>query len=116
MRSMHFKGRPVPDDSSKVCILYDAKTGRVVHVHGVTVLEGGQPISESELEERARSRAVAIGRSVSGLKILHLRIPEIPQEIPLIVNPEGTGLISVTQQPKGFRDLLSEYRAKQARR
>jgi len=98
MSSMYYKGRPVPDDSSKVCILYDPDNGRVVHVHGVTVLEGENAINENELEERARSRATAVGRSISGLRALHLKISEIPQGTSFTVNTEGTGLIRGTRQ------------------
>jgi hypothetical protein len=31
MQSIHFKGKPVPDESSKVCVLFDPSDGRVVH-------------------------------------------------------------------------------------
>ncbi len=111
MKSMYFKGRAVSDESSKVCILYDPRDGRVVHVHGVTALQGGRSISEDELEQRAKSRAAAIGRSVSGLKTLHLPISEIPHGMSLTVNSEGTGLVPATQSTTDLSGLLAKYRA-----
>ena len=52
MKTLFVNGKPVGDDASKVCVLFDPKNGRVVHVHGVTSLNGGKKISDSELEKR----------------------------------------------------------------
>src|SRR5580658_9940850 len=50
-------GKPVSDDASKVCILFDPKDGRVVHVHTATELHSQNTLTESEMEERARRYA-----------------------------------------------------------
>jgi hypothetical protein len=109
MKSMFVKGKPVSDDASKVCLLYDPKDGRVVHVHGVTTMPGGKVVSHSELEERAKMHAKAFERSVEGLKPLHLPLSAIRQVGGLKVNSNGTGLIP-SHAPATLNHLLAEHR------
>jgi hypothetical protein len=108
MKSMIAKGKPVGDDASKVCILYDPKDGRVVHVHGVTTMQGGKNVSHAELEQRAMTHAKAFGRSVEGLKSLHLPPSAIPQHGGLRVNADGSGLVLSHARP--LRQVLAEHR------
>lgn len=109
MNSMFVKGKALSDDASKVCILYDPKDGRVVHVHGVTTLQGGREVSHPELEQRAMTNAQALGRSVEGLKALHLPLSALRQPGALKVNANGTGLVP-SQAPATAREVLAAHR------
>jgi hypothetical protein len=109
MKSLLFKGKLVGDDASKVCVLYDPKDGRVVHVHGVTVIPGGKPVSEAEVEQRAIAHAKALGRVVHGLKSLHVPISAVGHRGTLKVNAQGTGLVRPEPYPHP-RELLAQHR------
>lgn len=109
MKAQHFKGAAVEDRSSKVCVLFDPKDGRIVHVHGVTTLDGATEVSESELETRAVAHAKAFGREVAGLKTLHVPVSAIRQPGPLKVNAAGDGVVQ-TGAPVRGRDILAKRR------
>jgi hypothetical protein len=93
MKSQTLQGRPIADDLSKVCILFDPKDGRVVHVHGSTALHSKGTVPTSELEARARKHAEHFGKSVAGLKALHVPLSAIRENGGLRVNKAGDGLI-----------------------
>lgn len=100
MQAQHVAGKPISDEASRVCILFDPKDGRVVHVHGVTVLHSSGPVSESELEARARKHAEHFGKSVAGMKALHVPVAAIRQNGKLRVNAQGDGLIPSPRNSK----------------
>lgn len=115
MKSSHVHGKPVSDDSSKVCVLYDPKDGRVVHVHGVTTIQGGKQVSDVELEQRTIAHAKSLGHPVHGLRSLRVPISAIRQGGGLKVNAEGTGL--VPPEPSAHpRELLAQQRRGDAKR
>jgi hypothetical protein len=92
MKKVFFKGKPVRDDASKVCVLFDPKDGRVVHIHGVTTLDNRKSLSKAEVEKRTRENATYFGHSASGLKTLHVPISAIRQPGTLKVNSDGSAL------------------------
>jgi hypothetical protein len=93
MKAQHFEGNPVSDQASRVCLLFDPKDGRVVHAHGVTVLQSVGAISDAELEERARGYAQHFGKKVADLQALHVPIDAIRNVGKLQVNSQGDGLM-----------------------
>jgi hypothetical protein len=99
MKTQHVQGKPVADGASKVCILFDPKDGRVVHVHGSTVIGSPNAIAESELEQRARRHAEHFGRATAGMKALHLPAEVVRQHRGFRVNERGDGLISSPPRP-----------------
>jgi len=113
VQGIHFKGKPVPDEASKVCVLFDPTNGRVVHVHGVTVLEGGRSVSEAEIEKRALEHAATAGHSASALKPLHVSVAAIRQGGILKVNREDSSLTSTKLEDAAqMSDLVRERVAK----
>ena len=92
MHDAYSNHKPLPDESSRVCVLFDPGNGRIVHVHGVTRLEGVPELDEAELEARARRHAEARGRATSALQALHVPVAAIRQPGALRVTPDGTGL------------------------
>lgn len=114
MKSAHVHGMPVSDDSSKVCVLYDPEDGRVVHVHGVTTIQGGKEISDVELERRTIAHAKSLGHRIHGLRSLRVPISAIRQGGGLKVNAEGTGLAA--PEPSAHpRERLAKQRKDNAR-
>jgi hypothetical protein len=93
MQAISFKGEPVGDDASVVCVLFDPSDGRVVHVHGMTSLNGTRRLGEDELEQKAFENAKRLGHSTAGLKALHVPPSALRQRGLLRV--EGTALVPV---------------------
>lgn len=111
MKKQYFKGKPLPDESSRVCVLFDPKDGRIVHVHGVTILPGGKHVSEAEVEGRTRSCASALGHSITGLRHLHVPMSAVKGGGGFRVNAEGTGLVSRSS----IREIARQRRVYQYR-
>lgn len=59
----------------RVVALYDPQTGRIAHVHTVTVFEGGREVSEREAIETAKGQAERMGHRVEGLEVKVSRDP-----------------------------------------
>ncbi|HKS81896.1 MAG TPA: hypothetical protein VJR23_10370 [Candidatus Acidoferrales bacterium] len=110
MKTIIANGKPVSDDASRVCVLFDPKNGRVVHVHGVTTLPGGKKVGESEMAERTLARAKSLGHQVSGLKSLHLPVSAIRGRGPFKVNAKGTELEFSKQAPMSAAELFAKLR------
>lgn len=58
--------------SNKICVLYDAQDGRVVHTHQVLTMPGGRIVTDEEVEESAKDRAKRAGHDISGLSALRV--------------------------------------------
>jgi hypothetical protein len=112
MNALHFRGKPLDDKSSKVCVLFDPKNGRVIHVHGVTTIRKDRGCTKSELEERTVSNAKAFGHSVAGLKTLHVPISAIRQRGTLKVDAKGERLVLASPAPPSVRELSAVRRKK----
>jgi len=109
MKAQHFKGTAVDDRATKVCVLFDPKDGRIVHTHGVTMLDGAREIDENELERRAIGHAKAFGHEVTALKALHVPISAVRQPGILKVNAEGSGLVQ-SGAPVSWSDIRARQR------
>ena len=103
MKKQHFQGSPVEMGRSHVCVLFDPKDGRVVHSHGVTVLQPGKQIEPAELEARARQHAARFGKQVEDLSALHLPLAAIHGHEAFRVNPKGDGVIPIARTKPGRR-------------
>ena len=104
MTKTFFFGKPLQDDAVRLCVLFDPKDGRVVHVHGVAPLPGGGKVTDAELEKRARSRANALGHNDLGLKALYTLPSAVFKGSHFRVNPETSQLeFSPRREFKGFK-------------
>jgi hypothetical protein len=63
-------GGDVAVESHQACVVYEAKTGRVVHLHRAITLRGGKAPTKSAME--ARALELAGGGSRAAVKVLHL--------------------------------------------
>jgi hypothetical protein len=68
------KGAAVPE-SAKLCVAYDRKDGRIVHIHQVVTFPGGAKLSESQVKARTLEIAAKRGLDTSKLGTLHV-LPE----------------------------------------
>jgi hypothetical protein len=103
MHGQYLEGRPISDEASSVCVLFDPKDGRIAHVHGITMLHSRGGITESELEARARKHAEDFGKSVAGLKALHVPMAVFRENGTFRVNAQGDGLIPSPPRSKRNR-------------
>ena len=95
MKQQYFKGKPIDDASSRVCVLFEPRSGRIFHIHGITLLHGARNVTEKQVEEQAFKHAKAFGRDVSALKPLHVPIGALREGGPFKVNDAGTALIKL---------------------
>jgi hypothetical protein len=113
MKTLLFHGKPLDDAASQVCVLYDPKDGRVVHVHGATAIRKERALSRAELEKRAMQNASAFGHSVAGLKALHVPVSAIQQRGTLKV--EGEALVVSSHASAPIKELLAAHRKGRAK-
>lgn len=92
-------GKPVPDEASQVCLLFDPRSGRVVHAHGTTVVGSAKPVAAAELEARARRHAARLGKPTAELKALHVSPAALRGLATLRVNERGDGLVRWRREP-----------------
>jgi hypothetical protein len=90
--SRHFGGT-LPVKSSKACVVYDADTGQIHHIHGVITLVGGREATEHESEARAMALLEAKGRKTSALQALHVAGDAIEPHRRYAVEPKTRQLI-----------------------
>lgn len=69
--SLQIAGKIRGPESTSTYVVYDGKTGRVVHVHHVLVLPGANPMSQGQIEALATSMA-ARRENLAELRILHV--------------------------------------------
>ncbi|MDH3592833.1 MAG: hypothetical protein OER88_13185 [Planctomycetota bacterium] len=62
----------VEPDSVKTIVLYDRKTGRIVHTHTVACFNGASAPTKAALEKRATAVAKECGHAVSRTACLHV--------------------------------------------
>jgi len=79
---MYSNGGKVPRIvDTHVVAHFDPATGRIAHVHSLTIFEGAQALSDQQAVEAARKSAKKCGISLSGLESkdsnesIHGRIP-----------------------------------------
>ena len=76
----------------QLCAVYDAKTGRIHHVHRVITLKGGPHPGRKEIESRALEYAKREGNTTLDLKTVHLSPDQLHPGATHKINPK-TGLL-----------------------
>jgi len=66
-----------PIKSSRAFVVYDGKSGAIVHVHRVTTFEGAKDSSAKADRTQALSLAQQFGHRVEGLKVLAVELDEL---------------------------------------
>lgn len=115
MKALYFRGKPLEHEASQVCVLYDPRDGRVVHVHGSTAVRKELACTKAQLEERTLHHAKAFGHSVAGLKTLHVPLSAIRQRGTMKVDEESQTLVVSSPPPASMKELLATHRKGKAK-
>ena len=110
MNKLYFRGKALDDNLSQVCVLFDPKDGRDVHVPGDTTNRKERGCTKSELEKRTISNAKAFGHSVVGLKTLHVPMSATRQRGIVKVDDKGERLVASSPAPPSVRELSAKHR------
>ena len=62
-------GRAPEIADTHVVALYNPETGKIMHLHTVTVFTGGRAVTEAQVIEAAKARAAKAGHRVEHLKV-----------------------------------------------
>jgi hypothetical protein len=78
--------------SERAYVVYDGKSGAIVHVHGSTTFHGADARSEQEDEARALELARRMGAEAEDLRVLAVNPSELEVMTPLRVDLDGPRL------------------------
>jgi len=81
-------------------VLYDPKSGRIVHTHEIITLKGGRNVDEKEAEIRTFKRAKSLGKDTSTLKALHVSAKDYDHSSVYRVDPESLTLVKLSKPEK----------------
>lgn len=70
-------GKEIVPESTQTCILYDPKSGRIVHLHQEITYPGGRKLTQSDAESRALEAVAKVRGNAVGLKVLHVSPKEL---------------------------------------
>ena len=89
--------------SDRACVVYDSKTGRILHVHRVITLRGGEDPTKPQIEARA-------------LELMTKGKKKAPKVKTLFVNPESLRAGAVHRVNVRTRALVSKPSARLGQR
>jgi hypothetical protein len=96
---MNSTNLPTTPKSVELCALYDAASGRIVHVHRVETYAGAKKTSKAHIEERCLKIAKQLGHETSSLKTLHVPHTKFKKGIAYKVDVKTRKLKSVPRRP-----------------
>ena len=79
--------------SRRAYVVYNEKTGDIVHVHQVTTYRGGKALAQREDKARALKFAKRFGHSTAGLRVLTVEPTDLNLTIPQRVDRKTRRLI-----------------------
>jgi len=85
-----------PIHSTKDCVVYDAATGQIRHVHRVVTFVGGREPSEHEIEADALRAAGKLRAHQGDLLVLHLGTETVEASRKYRVDPAKKVLIPLS--------------------
>jgi len=84
-------------EEEKLCVLYRATDGKIIHTHRVTTLPGGRRLDDAEVEGRARELAARRHPdrhlALRGLKALHVNPAEFEHGVRYRVDLQAGKLV-----------------------
>jgi hypothetical protein len=79
-------------------VLYESKTGRIMHIHRSIVVSDARRISKKELEKASRVQATLVhGAMAQGLQVLH--VDAMKDDVTYRVDPKKRCLVRVKVAP-----------------
>ncbi len=86
--------------SVKCCVLFDAKTGAIHHVHRVVTMEGATETSEAQMEARALKLAGDHGIGTAKIQIAHVDAKAFAERARYKVDTKTRALIRMDSTTK----------------
>jgi hypothetical protein len=86
--------------SVKCCVLFDAETGAIQHVHRVVTMEGVTETSDADMERRALQLAKDHGIQTAKVQIAHFDAKAFAARARYKVNPKTRALMRVDAAAK----------------
>ena len=81
-----------------ICVVYDARTGDIVHVHHDISLNKGPYPGEAEVEAAALAQVQKRGRNMGDMKTLHAQPHDFKPHARYKVNPQRRALEQVSRK------------------
>ncbi len=75
--------------SVQTCVVFDPTDGTIQHIHDVVTFEGGEAVSDYDVEQRALSLAADRGLDASMLKTIHVDPEELEPGRRYAVDPNN---------------------------
>jgi hypothetical protein len=98
---MRYKTPLAPEiESERAYVVYDMRTGRIVHVHRATTYCGAEARSVSADEARARELAVRFGHCPDGLRVLAVAPRDLDLSVPKRIDLKTLRLIPIGVRTK----------------
>jgi hypothetical protein len=86
--------------SVQCCVVFDPADGEIKHIHDVVTFEGGEAVSDYEVEQRALSLAAERGLDSSRLKAIHVDPAELEPARRYAVDPDRSALVPRSEPPQ----------------
>jgi hypothetical protein len=102
-------GKAIAPESIQTCILYDPKSGKIVHHHQVLTYPGGRRLDEGQVESQALELAAKVRGDASGLRALHVTDNQFQPSKIYRVDLKSRRLVE-QPLPKKLRDRLAKLR------
>ena len=84
---------PFEIESRRAYVVYDARSGAVIHVHRVTNFRGGESRHPEEEEARAIAMARQLGHTVEGRRVLAVDPADLDRAVSCHVDIRGPRLV-----------------------
>lgn len=104
MSKQRFEARPVPPEA-RVCVLYDAESGEVLHLHQIIAMAGAPPPTDEELKAEAYELAAeARKRAQRTMDSLIVPVEAFDRSVAYCVDVKKRRLQEIDRAPTPGRD------------
>lgn len=86
--------------SVQCCVVFDPTDGEIHHIHDVVTFEGGEAVSDYEVEQRALGLAAERGLDSSTLKTIHVDPEQLEPGRRYAVDPDRSALVPRSELPE----------------
>ena len=112
MKNLVFRGKPLGEKASQVCVLYDPKDGRIVHVHGATAAREELCLDQSSTRGKNHPKRKSNWSLSCRIENLHVPLSAIQQRGVLKVDEKRETLVVSSAFPSSLRDLAASGQPK----
>jgi len=92
MENFEIAGVSMSLANSSTCVIYDAASGRIYHVHTVATFADSRQRSREEIEKESYELASRAGHNVAAMKALHIGDENMEPDVRYKVNLSNMSL------------------------